>query len=111
MVVLPGVANAADLAILLIAALAGGLVRGFTGFGFGMVFMPAASMTIGPANAVALMWLLDAPFAFPLALRSFRRAAWAEVLPLLIGATVAMPLESRAFSGSTAMSRAGSSPP
>jgi len=90
--VIPGAADAPSSLILMAAALAGGLVRGFTGFGFAMAFVPVASMAVGPANAVALIWLLDAPFAFPLALRSFPRADWREVLPLLAGATVALPL-------------------
>lgn len=89
---LPGVADPAAAILLLIAAFAGGVVRGFTGFGFAMVFVPVASMAVGPAPAVALIWLIDAPFAFPLAVRSFPRATWREVLPLLVGSVAAMPL-------------------
>jgi uncharacterized membrane protein YfcA len=92
MIALPGVADPVAAALLLIAAFAGGVVRGFTGFGFAMVFVPVASMAVGPAPAVALIWLIDAPFAFPLALRSFPRATWREVAPLVIGSLAAMPL-------------------
>lgn len=88
----PGLSSTGDSAALLLAAFVGGVVRGFTGFGFGMVFVPAASMLVGPSTAVALIWLIDAPFAFPLALRSFPRANWREVAPLLIGSVAALPV-------------------
>jgi uncharacterized protein len=77
---------------LVLAAVLGGLVRGFTGFGFAMVFVPIAALAAGPATAVALIWLIDIPFAWPLAVLSFRRVAWREVLPLLAGAVAAAPL-------------------
>ena len=87
----PGV-DAAGIAILVGATLLGGLVRGFTGFGFAMVFMPLASIVLGPVAALGLIFVIDAPFALPLAARSARRAEWREVLPLLLAATLAMPL-------------------
>ncbi len=74
------------------AALLGGLVRGFTGFGFAMVFVPLASMLVGPVAAVGLIWVIDAPFALPLAARSVRRADWREVLPLFFGALLTLPV-------------------
>jgi uncharacterized protein len=83
--------TAPDLPMLLIAALLGGLVRGFTGFGFAMVFVPLATMVVGPVKAIALVWSIDAPFALPLAARAARKAQWSEVLPLLIGATALLP--------------------
>jgi uncharacterized membrane protein YfcA len=89
---LPGVPDPTAAALLLIAAIAGGLVRGFTGFGFAMIFVPVASLAVGPVAAVAFIWFMDAPYAFPLAARSFRRASWREVAPLLAGSVAAMPL-------------------
>jgi uncharacterized protein len=78
--------------LLVLATLLGGLVRGFTGFGFAMVFMPIASMAVGPVVALGLIWAVDAIFAFPIAARSFRRADWHEVVPLMLAATVTLPL-------------------
>jgi uncharacterized protein len=75
-----------------LAALLGGLVRGFSGFGFAMVFVPLASAMVGPVAAVGLIWVIDAPFAFPLAARSLRRTDWREIMPLMAGTLVAMPL-------------------
>lgn len=81
----------AGIATLFGATLLGGLVRGFTGFGFAMVFMPLASLVIGPVAALALIWVIDAPFALPLAARSARQAEWREVVPLLVAASAALP--------------------
>lgn len=86
----PGL-SPAGLAVLILATLLGGLVRGFTGFGFAMVFMPLASMVIGPVAALGLIWCIDAPFALPIALRNARQAEWREVAPLLLTATLALP--------------------
>lgn len=87
----PGV-DSLGLATLVAATLLGGLVRGFTGFGFAMVFMPLASMVVGPVAALGLIWFIDLPFALPLAARSAKQAEWGEVVPLLIAATVTLPL-------------------
>jgi uncharacterized protein len=78
--------------LLVLATLLGGLVRGFTGFGFAMVFMPIAGMAVGPIVALGLIWAVDAVFAFPIAVKSFRRADWHEVLPLLFSASLAIPV-------------------
>lgn len=77
--------------VLAAAAFLGGLVRGFTGFGFAMIFMPIAGLVVPLPLASALIWALDAPFALPLAARSLRKAEWKEVIPLLIGATLLLP--------------------
>jgi uncharacterized membrane protein YfcA len=87
-----GMADASQLTTLLVAALLGGLVRGFTGFGFAMVFVPLATIVVGPVAAVGLVWTIDAPFALPLAARVARKAQWSEVLPLLVGATLLLPV-------------------
>ncbi|MGY2052322.1 sulfite exporter TauE/SafE family protein [Methylobacterium sp. JK268] len=84
-------ANASIGGPLLAAALLGGVVRGFTGFGFAMVFVPLAAAVVGPAAAVGLIWIVDAPFSLWLGARSTRHATWREVLPLLAGATALLP--------------------
>lgn len=87
---MPGLAGP-GFAVLLAATLLGGLVRGFTGFGFAMVFMPLASVVLGPVAALGLIWFIDLPFALPIAARSAKRAEWGEILPLLLTATLALP--------------------
>ena len=86
-----GFDSASTLEILTIAALLGGLVRGFTGFGFAMVFVPIATIAVGPKAAAALIWFVDIPFALPLAAAGLRRVDWRELLPLLIGAILFVP--------------------
>ncbi|MCO5091519.1 sulfite exporter TauE/SafE family protein [Bosea sp. (in: a-proteobacteria)] len=88
---MPGLA-AGGIAALVAATLLGGLVRGFTGFGFAMVFMPLASIVLGPVAALGLIWFVDLPFALPIAAYSARRAEWREILPLLLTATLALPV-------------------
>ncbi|HEV7324526.1 MAG TPA: sulfite exporter TauE/SafE family protein [Bosea sp. (in: a-proteobacteria)] len=86
----PGL-TADGIAILAVATFLGGLVRGFTGFGFAMVFMPLASIVLGPVAALGLIWVIDMPFALPLGFRAAKRAEWSEVVPLLIAATLTLP--------------------
>lgn len=40
-------------------ALLAGFVRGFTGFGAGMIFIPAASAIYDPVVAIVLLFLID----------------------------------------------------
>lgn len=87
----PGV-TLQGIAILLLATFLGGLVRGFTGFGFAMVFMPLASLVLGPVAALGLIWVIDMPFALPIGFRAAKRAEWSEVIPLLIAATLTLPV-------------------
>jgi uncharacterized protein len=87
-----GISNSFVFIALFLAALVGGAVRGFTGFGFAMVFVPIASIFVGPTVAVPLIWLMDIPFAVPIAAKSYRHARWGEVIPLLIGASCLLPL-------------------
>lgn len=86
----PGIALSGILT-LVAATLLGGLVRGFTGFGFAMVFMPLASLVVGPVGALGLIWFIDVLFAVPIAARNARQAEWREVAPLLLTATLALP--------------------
>lgn len=79
-------------AILLAAALAGGLVRGFTSFGFAMIFMPLAASVIPPSMAIAVIWVIDAPFALFLGARAARTADMRGAITLLAAATLTLPV-------------------
>ncbi len=87
---MPGLTTG-GISVLLAATLLGGLVRGFTGFGFAMVFMPLASIVLGPVAALGLIWFIDLPVALPIAARSAKHAEWREIVPLLLTATLALP--------------------
>ena len=77
---------------LMVATVLAGLVRGFTGFGTAMVFMPVAAAVLGPIPAVTAMLVID--FFGPLMVA---RAAWRNVdkgdlTRLALGAALAMPI-------------------
>lgn len=77
---------------LLGAALMAGLVRGFSGFGSGLVYMPVAGAVLPPAQAVAVLVLMDmlGPLAnVPGALRT---GSPAEIGRLAIGMLPGLPL-------------------
>ena len=75
----------------LISALAGA-VRGFTGFGTALVFMPLASGIVAPWQAVIILYIIDSVTALPLVPNAVRTCTWSEVAPLSIGAAVTVPI-------------------
>lgn len=80
------------LAWLLAAALAGGLARGFSGFGAALIFVPLAAVALGPQQAAPLMLALEA-----FAIAALTPAAWKiadrrEVGWLALGAVLGTPL-------------------
>lgn len=77
--------------VALAAALAG-VVRGFTGFGAALVFIPIASSIVPPWQAVVLLFLIDGVTSLPLLPDALRRCTWREVVPLVLGAAVTVPL-------------------
>lgn len=77
---------------LIAAALLAGLVRGFSGFGAAMTFVPIAAVVVGPAAAVILIFVLDLLPAWALVPGVARHCAWREVLPLAVGAGLTIPL-------------------
>ena len=74
------------------AAVLAGLVRGFSGFGAAMIFIPLASAIYEPRAAVVLLFLVDTVVTAPMLIPAFRRCSWREVAPLAIGATATVPL-------------------
>jgi hypothetical protein len=73
-------------------ALLAGLVRGFSGFGAAMVFMPIASALYEPRVAAVLLCIADGVIALPLLFRAVRHCVWREVLALLAGYAATAPL-------------------
>ncbi len=80
------------LIVVIFAALVAGLVRGFSGFGAGMIFMPVAAATIGPVVAAAGFLILDNILALPLLVRALGRCDWRTVLPAILGAFLTVPV-------------------
>ena len=75
-----------------LAAGLAGLVRGFTGFGAAMVYIPIASAVYEPVVAVVTLFIVDAIIQIPLVYRAVHRCRWSEVLPLALGATLTVPV-------------------
>lgn len=78
---------AAVLAVLLLA----GLVRGFSGFGTGMVAIPVLAAAHDPVTAVVVVAIVDSLPQLPAALPALKHARWREVLPLAAGAILLLP--------------------
>ncbi|ODN69306.1 sulfite exporter TauE/SafE family protein [Methylobrevis pamukkalensis] len=77
--------------IALAIAVVGGLLRGFSGFGGALVYMPVAAAALGPAAASASLLLFDGVGTLPLLLKAMRRANFPVVLPLAIGSACLIP--------------------
>lgn len=79
------------LPICLAAALAG-IVRGFTGFGAALGFIPIASSIVEPWKAVVFLFVIDSVTTLPLIPNAVRHCTWREIIPLTLGAMVTVPL-------------------
>jgi len=66
-------------------------LRGLTGFGAAMVFVPLASTIVGPPVAIGLMWTADLVPSLVLAARSIRSARWTEITTLVTGWLIGTP--------------------
>ena len=71
-----------------IAVLAGA-VRGFSGFGSALIYIPLMSAVYGPQIAAATFLLIDVVSGFAFLARLWRMTVWREVLPLAVSAVVA----------------------
>ena len=75
-----------------VAAFAGALIRGFSGFGSGLVFMPIGAACLGPPVAAGVLYIIDTLLILPFVFRAVPLADWREVLPVGIGAALVAPL-------------------
>jgi uncharacterized membrane protein YfcA len=88
---LPGLPEGGTLAWLIAAALASGLARGFSGFGAALIFVPLASIAVGPQRAAPLMMLVDILSAAFLTPGAWREAERGTVGWLAAGAAIGTP--------------------
>lgn len=70
----------------------GGLARGFSGFGSGLIFVPLASTIAGPQVAAPLLLVIDLLGTVPTLFRNVASAQKAPVFIMLVGALVGMPV-------------------
>ncbi len=78
-------------AAIAVAALAG-VVRGFSGFGGAMIYMPLVAAIYDPRIAAVTILVVDFVSATPFAIPEVRRCTWREVGPLSIAMTAGLPI-------------------
>jgi uncharacterized membrane protein YfcA len=76
----------------LVAAIIGGFIRGFAGFGGALIFMPVASAVFGPRLAAPIFLVMDYLLTLPMVARSFPTCRWPTVLPAALAGMVTAPL-------------------
>jgi len=74
-----------------IATLAG-VVRGFTGFGSALIYMPLISAVYGPRLAAPTLLLIDTICSFPFALKVIPHCNWREVRLVMITGALLLPV-------------------
>ncbi len=89
---MPDLPDTLSLAVLFATLFLAGFVRGFTGFGGGLIAIPVASAIVGPTLAIPMIGVVDAIITVPLLPPAFRRADWKTVLPAAIAAVVTVPV-------------------
>ena len=81
-----------ELALLVIAAFVAGTVRGFSGFGSGLIFLPIAAQVLSPFQALTTVVIADLLGAVPNIPRALRDCDKSDVLRLIIGLIIALPI-------------------
>ncbi len=77
---------------LLTTVLIAGLVRGFAGFGSGMIIMPVASSVLDPVAALVFLTMTDLVGPLPILPRALKEGNRPDAVRLAIGAALAMPV-------------------
>jgi uncharacterized membrane protein YfcA len=67
-------------------------VRGFSGFGSGLIFMPVGAACLGPQNAAGALYVIDTILILPFVIKALPIADWHDIAPLGIAAALAVPL-------------------
>ena len=72
-------------------AILAGVVRGFSGFGSALIFVPPMMAVYGPGVATVTYVIIDLVCVIPFAVRAIPQASWREILPAFIAAAIAIP--------------------
>ena len=83
--------SGAQLSILFTLALAAGLGRGFSGFGSALIFVPLASMAVGPQLAVPLLLMIDGVMSLGMLPGAYRLSDKRNVAIMSAGALLGIP--------------------
>jgi uncharacterized protein len=68
-----------------------GFVRGFSGFGSALIYIPLIAAVYEPRIAAPTLLLIDLVGSTPFTIRELPRCNWREVLPITLAAAVAVP--------------------
>jgi uncharacterized membrane protein YfcA len=69
-----------------------GVVRGFSGFGSALIYVPLMAAIYEPRIAAVTLLITDSVASMPFAIGEVRRCNWREVAPLSIAAIATIPL-------------------
>ena len=78
--------------VALAIAATSGLVRGFSGFGSALIYMPLMAAVYDPRTAAVTLLMVDFVCSSPFAISEMRRCTWSEVVPISIAMAVAVPI-------------------
>ena len=78
-------------------AVLAGVVRGFSGFGSALIYMPLISAVYGPQLAAATLLLIDTITSLPFALKAIPECNWREVRLVMITGAIGVPLGAAAL--------------
>nr|WP_321252271.1 sulfite exporter TauE/SafE family protein [uncultured Ruegeria sp.] len=82
----------AGLAIVLFAAFLGGVVRGFSGFGTALIFLPLSAPILGPFGALIALTVMDIFGPVPNLRRAWVAVDRSDLLRLVLGCAVTLPI-------------------
>lgn len=78
--------------VALAISIAAGLVRGFTGFGSALIYIPLISAVYGPHIAAPTLLLFDTICSVPFAIQCWPHSTRREVLPVALAGALALPV-------------------
>jgi uncharacterized membrane protein YfcA len=78
-------------AFALAVAVLSGVVRGFSGFGSALIYMPLISAAYGPQLAAATLLLIDTITSLPFALKAIPDCNWREVRMVMVTGAISVP--------------------
>jgi uncharacterized membrane protein YfcA len=81
-------------ALAAVAVLLAGVVRGFSGFGAGLILVPTLGVLYGPVEAVVSVMLLELIPTAQMLPRALKHCHWPSAAPMLLMATLTIPLGS-----------------
>lgn len=83
---------AGALLALALAGLAGGLSRGFSGFGAALVFVPLAAAAVGPRQAIPVLALMECVACLAFLPGAWRHAVRRDAAVMSAGAVIGVPI-------------------